>query len=350
MFIIQLLLFLTKHLKNLIGKAKTELFSNLITKGEKFYSLDRIFDFDAQKTVTRLTLLLPGKGCSWARETGGCTMCGFSQKIEQVSKSFTDKDLIAMYKIAELMTMKDQPFLLTIYNGGSFINNKEISLHVQKEICQKINRHPTIKKLFIESRAEFVTAEKMQTLKKTLGGKILTVAVGLEAQDDKVRNVYIRKGLSKKTYEKAIRIIKESGARALTYIFIKPIYLSEKEAIVEAIDTAKYAFKAKTDEIAFESAFIQKGTPMEKLYLEGKFSPPWLWSIIEVIKETHGLGPIHLGGFEDEPPPIAIPSNCNQCSKKIRNLLQVYRETNNIKTLFDTTCKCKEEWQKLTKF
>jgi len=350
MFIIRSLPSLVYIIKKLIGKKGVRFFLDLITQKEQFYSIDLIYDFDEKKTVTRLTLSLPGKGCAWAQKTGGCTMCGFSQKIKQIGKKFTNKDLIALYKTAELMTVEDKPFVLIIYNAGSFINDNEIASEVQKEICQRVKNHPTIKKLFVESRAEFVTKAKIQTLKKELEEKKLVLAIGLEAQNNKIRNIYIRKGLSKKTYEKAIKTIKKNGVKSLTYVFIKPIYLNEQEAIEEAINTAKYAFKVGTDEVALESAFIQKGTLMEKLYREDKFKPPWLWSIIEVIKRTKHLGPIYLGGFEDQPPPIAIPSNCRRCSKKIRKALQTYRETNNLKVFNNLYCSCKKEWQKIAKF
>lgn len=350
MSIIELLPSLINNTKKIAGRKGAQFILNLVSRKEQFYYLDSIYDFEEKKTIRRLVLLLPGKGCAWAQKTGGCTMCGFSQKIRQIGKNFTSKDLVALYKTAEIMTTENNPFMLTIYNGGSFINDYEISLETQKKICQLIKNHPTIKKLFIESRAEFVTAEKIKTLKKELGEKELVVAIGLEAQDDKIRNIYINKGLSKETYEKAIKTIKQNGAKALTYVFIKPIYLGEREAIDEAIKTAEYAFKiGKTDEIAFESAFIQEGTLMEKLYREKKFKPPWLWSIIEVFKKTKHLGPIHLGGFQDEPPPIAVPSNCPRCSKKIKEGLQIYRETNNARIFDNFYCDCKKEWQKIVK-
>lgn len=349
MISIRSLPFLVNNIKKLTGEKGACFFLDLVTRKEQFYSTDLIYDFDEKKTVTRLTLLLPGKGCVWSQKTGGCTMCAFPQKIKNIGKNFTDKDLIALYKTAELMSLQDKPYLLTIYNAGSFINDDEISLGVQKEICQRVKSHSTINKLFIESRSEFVINDKIRSLKKELGGKKLIVAIGLEAQNDKIRNIYIRKGLSKKVYEKSIKTIKQSEANSLTYVFIKPIYLNEQEAIEEAINTAKYAFEVGTNEVAFESAFIQEGTLMEKLYHEGKYRPPWLWSIIEVIKRTNHLGAIHLGGFEDEPPPIAIPLNCSQCSEKIRHALQIYRETNNIKVLDNLYCNCKEKWQKIIK-
>lgn len=346
---LKLLPFLITIIKKLTGKRGAKFFLDLLTKEEVFYNTDFIYDFDEKKTVTRLTLLLPGKGCVWAQESGGCTMCGFSQKIKQIGKKFTSKDLIALYRTAEIMTYEDNPFVLSIYNAGSFIKDEEIPLEVQKEICQKIKHHPTIKKLVVESRAEFVTDDKVKFLKRELGEKSLIIAVGLEAQDDKIRNIYIHKGLTKKTYENAIKIIKQNEAKSLTYVLIKPIYLSEQEAIEEAINTAKYAFKTGSNEVAFESAFVQEETLMEKFYLQGEFKTPWLWSIIEVVKKTNNLGNIRLGGFEDEPPPIAIPSNCPNCSEKVKEALQTYRETNDIRVFDNLYCDCKKEWQKSIK-
>jgi len=317
---------------------------------ERFYSTDLIYNFETKQPTTRLTLLLPGKGCSWALgKSGGCTMCGFSQSVREIGKKFTDRNLLSLYETAEIATRKQKPKILTIYNAGSFINNTEISSNVQMAICQKVEKHPTIEILLIETRAEFVTEEKIKTLKKSLGKKNLIVALGLEAQDDKIRNIYINKGLTKKTFEKAVKIIRESGAKPFAYVFIKPIFLTEKQAIEEAIKTAKYAFDCGTEEIAFESAFVQPGTLMEKLYKQKKFTPPWLWSIIEVIKKTRDLGNVRIGGFEDEPPPIAIPSNCPKCSENIKKALQRYRENNDIDELSGLNCFCKEKWKKAIK-
>jgi len=349
MFTINLLPILVFIAKKLFGKNAANYFLNLLTKNEGFYHINSIYDFDEKKPVKHLVLLLPGKGCVWAQKTGGCTMCGFSQKIRQIGKNFTAQNLIALYKTAEIMTFEEKPFILSIYNAGSFIKDEEIPLEVQKKICQRVKQHPTIKKLAVESRAEFVTNDKIKFLKKELGEKSLIICIGLEAQNDKIRNVYIKKGLSKETYENALKIIKQNGVRSLTYVFIKPIYLNEREAIDEVVNTAKYAFSAGSYEVALESAFIQEGTMMEKFYLQGEFRPPWLWSIIEVIKKTHNLGYIRLGGFEDEPPPIAVPSNCSKCSKRIKEILQIYRETNDIKIFDNLNCECKEEWQKLIK-
>ena len=345
----QFLPFLIRTTYKLAGRKKAKSLLSYVSNGEQFFYINSLYNFEEKKTTNQLTLMLPGKGCAWAKKTGGCTMCGFSKKIEQIGGKFSDNDLIILYEVAEIMTTNDRPTDISIYNAGSFINDDEISENVQLKICKKVKKHPTIKSLLIESRAEYIADKKILSLKKELSDKKLIVAIGLEAQDDKIRNVYVKKGMSKQEYEQAIKILKQNNVKIATYILIKPIYLTEKEAIEEAIKSAEYAFSTGSDEVIFESSFIQEDTIMEKLYNEKKFKPPWLWSIIEVVKKTYNLGDIRLGGFNDEPPPIAIPFNCPLCSEKIKNSLQKYRETNDIELLNNLHCDCKKEWENIIK-
>lgn len=346
MLILQILPLFLQIVNKILGQKRAMDILNLIVKNQIFFYIDKIYDFVEKKTISRLTLFLPAKGCEWAIKTGGCTMCAFGKRFQEIGKNFSAKDLLALYKISTNLTIHEQPLNLTIYNGGSFLNDNEVPFKTQLEICQKVKDSPSIKKLLIESRVEFIAEQKIKALKRILGNKSLIIGIGLEAEDDKIRNIFIKKGLSKKDYEKAIRLLKENGVKVLTYVFLKPIYLTEKEGIEEAIRTIEYAFKAGTDEVAIEAAFIQEGTLMAKLFKENRYKPPWLWSIIDVIKKTYNSGPIHIGGFKDEPSPIVIPSNCPQCSPKIKNLLQEYRETHSIDLFNDLKCDCYELWKK----
>jgi len=342
---LQILSSVLKVTKRICGEKISKFLLNILTR-ERFFFVDQIYDFQEKKAIPRLTLLLPGKGCEWAIKTGGCTMCAFGRKAREIGKNFSGDDLLTLYEIATDLTKNQQPLDLTIYNGGSFLNDKEIPFEIQLKICRRVKNHPSLKKLLIESRVEFINEQRIQVLKNELGEKTLIIGIGLEAQDDKIRNVFIRKGLDKKDYEGVVKLLKENGVRILTYVFLKPIYLTEKKAIEEAMKTIEYAFRVGTDEIALEVAFVQEGTLMHKLFRENKYKPPWLWSIIEVIKKTYNLGPIQVGGFEDEPPPIAVPSNCPLCSSRIKSLLQQYREMHDINLLNNLKCDCYELWKK----
>lgn len=345
MYILQILYSLVIFFKKFLGPSKINEIFGWLFKKYRFFYLDRIYDFDEKQTVTRLTIFLPGKGCEWAKKTGGCTMCAYWQPAQKIGKKFSEKDLLVLCKLSFLLSSYKKPNNLTIYNGGSFLNDKEISLESQYKIFEEISKQDSIKKVFIESRVEFIDPEKIIILKNKIKDKKLIIGIGLESQDDKIRNEIIKKGLSKRDYEKAIKTLKKIGVKSLTYVFLKPLGLSEKEAIKEAIETIKYALGVGTDEVALEIAYIQENTLMCQFFKEKRYRPPWLWSVIEIIKKTYNLGPIHIGGFEDEPPPVTLPTNCPICSEKIKKILQEYRETNNLDLFANIKCECYKNWK-----
>lgn len=313
-----------------------------------FSYVDRIYDSTERKPIHRWVLLFPGSGCSWAKsEHGGCYMCGFKSRIDEIIKDIriSPRELIKIYKAAKSMASGEMAENLTIYNGGSFLNDDEIPLEVQLEICEDVSSIPSIRVLFIESRPEFVTEEKISLLVSKLGGKKLKVGLGLECVSDDIRERCVNKGLSKKDFEKAVMLLRNNGVKVLTYVFIKPLYITEREAISEAIRTTNYAFQVGSNEVTLEAALVQRGTKMEEVYRKGDFRPPWLWSIIEVLKATYQLGMVNVGDFTDEPPPVAIPHNCDKCSLKIANLFNKYKESHKIDTFNDIDCDCKSIWR-----
>jgi len=341
-----LIYYIIKGLKKTVGQ---EMAKNILFKlaKERFFYTEKIFSPDLQKTINRLIVLLPGKGCWWAKQkNGGCTMCGFKEKLKEIkSNHYSTWDIVSLFKIALELTDENYSEIV-IFNGGSFLNDGEISLLAQEKITYLANQSSSLQTLYVESRPEFVTKDKIRKLVKILRNKKLKVGIGLEAVTNIIRNKNINKGITLEQYEKAVKVLIDEHAEVLTYVFLKPIYVSEKEAIKEAIRTIKYAFKKGTKEIALESAFIQERTIMANLFHQGIYQPPWLWSIIEVLKKTYELGFVYIGNFNDEPPPIAIPFNCLLCNEKIMEQIQRYRENHSLNELKYLHCKCKTKWRK----
>ncbi len=310
-----------------------------------WYYTEKIYNPVNQCLGRQLVILLPGAGCAWAKKSGGCYMCGFNRSNYRYSGGRLLPACIfrGMLRLALARTSAE---ILAIYNGGSFLNPEEIPIAIPGWLSERVAKHPHVRQLFMESRPEFVTPERIQMMVEALGGKELKVGIGLECVTDIIREKCVNKGFSLSEYEKAVNTVKVCGAHVLTYVFLKPLFLSESEAIEEAVKTISYAFATGADEVALESAFVQEGTLMHELFLRGEYKPPWLWSIIEVVKRTQNMGPVYVGGFNDEPPPIAIPSNCSECSHKVEETLQLFREMHNVSFLGALRCGCLREWKR----
>lgn len=340
--------YFTLFVQRLLGNKATLKLIFYITGGEKFYYTKVKFDNILNRKILQLYILLPGKGCEWAKNTGGCTMCGLYQKANKFGNKITQNGLIALYKTAGILTRTLNPETINIYNGGSFLNVNEINEKTQFKIFKLVSKHTTVKKLFIESRPEFIIEGVIKKITNILDDKILEIGIGLESFNEKIRNVNINKGINIESYNSAIKILKKYKSKSLTYVLIKPIGVSENEAINEAISTTKYVFEVGCDEVAYEAAFIQPNTKMEVLYMSNLYKTPWLWSIIKIINECYKYGKISIGEFEDEPKPIATPYNCDYCSDKIFTILNLFRETNNIKLFKNLPeCSCQNDWLKV---
>ena len=243
-----------------------------------------------------------------------------------------------------------KPSFVALYNGGSFLNHKEIPAPIQERIIQEIAKIKSVKEILIESRPGYVSEGKIANLQRFLReDQTIVVGIGLECQSDSIRKRCINKGFGKKEYEQAVKTLRSIGAKTLTYVLLKPPYLNEAEAIREAIETIRYAFAAGSSLAALQSAFVQENTLMHQLYLGGNYHPPSLWSIVEVVTQSFQYGPIHIGNLTDEPPPIAIPSNCEKCDAEIISAFQKFNRSQDISVFRDINCSCRQDWMEKIK-
>lgn len=304
--------------------------------------------------VRRWVLLLPGSGCEWWKDSGGgCTMCALPLAARKYSLGFLlpAHAFQLLYLAGQRMVASQQPETLAIFNGGSFLCDQEIPARAQEWICEQVAAHPTIEKLMVESLPQFVTEGKLAALSARLGGKTLEVGIGLEVYSDRVRSRNVRKNFSRREFERAVRVLQSCGAKLWVYVFLKPLGLSEREAIEEAVQAIHYAAGLGAVEIGLSCAFVQERTQMSAAYHRGEFRPPWLWSVLEVLHRCQNVRPrVHVGGFTDDPEPIAVPSNCEACSPGLYVRLEEFRRTHDLEGLLvlEPECLCRQVWHSST--
>ncbi|MGF7119292.1 archaeosine biosynthesis radical SAM protein RaSEA [Methanobacterium oryzae] len=290
-------------------------------------------------------IILPTPGCAHAlSESGGCTMCSYiaDSPLENVSSS----QLIDIFKnLMEKHEIKPKT-VVKIFVSGSFLNEKELPKEARDEILKILNKEENIEEIVVESRPEFVTEEIIKNCCDLLPDKIFEISIGLESSSDYIKEYKINKGFLNEDFKRAINIIKNLKSNykitSKAYLFVKPILTSEKEAIEDAVASAKYAEKIGVDRISFCPATIHKGTLMEILWRRGSYQPPWIWSILEIIKKVRSEVKIPVimdtSGFGTRRGPF----NCKKCNKKFKNLII---ESNLKQTIPEEfKCECKDKW------
>ncbi|MCX6579062.1 MAG: archaeosine biosynthesis radical SAM protein RaSEA [Candidatus Aminicenantes bacterium] len=296
----------------------------------------------------RLMIVLKTKGCEYAQKTGGgCTVCGF---LNHAEPNITGEEMLDqldfVLKTFDLAEVEE----IDILTLGSFLNDSEVNPVTRLEIITRLSEISHLKRVSIESRAEYVTVDKIKQIKEILGkGKIMEFAIGLESSNDYLRNKIIKKGLSKQSFEKTVAKVKEAGVHLLTYLLIKPPHVSEKEAITDAVESAAYVFHTAgkigvSARVAFEPVFVCENTHLETLYLQSQYRLLNLWSVVEVIKKAHDYGCLFIGLSDENLSLERMPHSCTSCGGKIIDAIERFNKSQDISEILDLDCQCKSQY------
>jgi radical SAM enzyme (TIGR01210 family) len=291
-------------------------------------------------------MVLPTPGCSWAlSESGGCTMCSYvaDSPLTKVSAD----EMIEIFRDKFLKQPISGPTAVKVFVSGSFLNPDEVPVKARHEILKTLNQYQDIEEIVVESRPQYITENVLRECCEAVPDKIFEVAIGLETGDEKLRSEIINKGFSNKEFENTIKIIKqlkkEFQVKSKVYLLVKPVLSSEKESIMDSVQSAHYAAKVGVDRISFCPSTIHKGTLMEELWRRGSYKSPWIWSILEIMKKTRKSLDIPVIMDTAGLGTRRGPYNCKKCNSHLKEIIIESNLNQSIPEKLD--CECKIKWQ-----
>ena len=134
---------------------------------------------------------------------------------------------------------------------------------------------------------------------------------------------------------------KDNGATVRTYLLIKPPFLTEREAIEDAVSSARIAAQY-SDVISFNPLNVQRGTLVERLWNRAEYRAPWLWSVTEVLRRSEGL-PSRLVCKPSGGGKARGAHNCGSCDERILEALDEF-SVGLRKSFEEIGCPCRESW------
>jgi hypothetical protein len=302
-----------------------------------------------QETVDRFVVHFRSTGCLWDKRAGGCTMCGFWNETAQFGRPITHQNFINQFAdVLQTHELRKYP-VLSLYNAGSFLVEQEIPFSAVEEIMSLVAKElPDLKRVIIESKVEDADKEKLRTLKRILGNRTqLALAVGFESQDDTVRNLCINKGCTRKQFENCIEFTRSDELHSIVYLILKPPFLTEREAIDEAVASTRYVCRVGVSEVNYETMTVESDTFVNLLYSHGQYKLPWLWSVGEILKQVRPIATPFLTPFRYIVDSIDTPKNCPLCTRAmVENIYQKYCADFEVSHFENATCPCKEDWQR----
>ncbi|MBN1677286.1 MAG: archaeosine biosynthesis radical SAM protein RaSEA [Candidatus Thermoplasmatota archaeon] len=278
-------------------------------------------------------LILQTSGCSHYHE-GGCSMCGYNYgpRLDVPPSSILRQFENGLGDLGEIRFLK-------IYTSGSFLDEDEVDPEVSDTIlrtCKDLGL-----RLLFETRPEYVTPARIGRVQFLHDD--VEVALGLESANDKVLECSINKGFSVKDYDRAAEILREREMDIRTYVLLKPPFLTETEAIRDSVATMAHAAEVSAA-LSLNPVNVQKGTLVEKLWRSWSYRPPWLWSVLEVLRSCEGLGVKVVcdptGGGKERG-----AHNCGKCDDVILDSIRGFSQSQDYSRLGAPECGCKAIWE-----
>ncbi len=297
----------------------------------------------------RLMVVLAAPGCAWARRTGGCTNCGFAAAFG-TSRPVGPAELAAQLEEAlrRIPAAEAGPVELDLFCSGSFFNPDEIPASAQAELLRIGAAHPAVRSLLVETRPEYATPERLGAARDACAGKALEIAIGLESASPVLLS-RIHKGFSFDDFAAAAARVAAAGLGLVVYVLQKPMDTREGEALLDAVATIRRVFETGRElslptRVALEPCFVVPGTPLARACDEGRYRPPWLWSVLAVLVHTHALGRIQVGLSDEGMSASHRPRNCERCSARLRKALSEFNASQRLSDLLALDCGCRDEW------
>lgn len=298
------------------------------------------------KTGTALSIVLSTEGCAHARGSeGGCTMCSYlldGTSMNPTSDEFLNQFVEAMKKVEKASA----PISVKIYTSGSFLDSEEIPTEARNRILTEIASDERIIEVVLESRPEYVQDSILEEVRSLLGNRSVELAMGLESSSDQIRSLCINKNFDFTAFREAVDIGKKFNIGTRAYVLLKPPFLTERDALLDAQKTISDAIRAGVTTVSLNPVNIQSNTLVESLWKKQRYRPPWLWSVVEVLSYAHEEA---KGVARVVCDPAAAGKkrgthNCGKCDKSIVNAIREFSLNQKITAFDGLQCECKNLW------
>jgi radical SAM enzyme (TIGR01210 family) len=298
----------------------------------------------------RLMVILTAPGCAYARTSGGCTNCGFPRTFG-TGKPVSTEDYLTQAKaaLARIPAGIQAPVEVDLYNSGSYFNPEEVPELAQSAMLALAAARHEVASLLVETRPEYLTATRLERALSACRGKPLEVGIGLESANPEILSRRIHKGYTWEHFAAAARLMAGAGAGLVAYVLLKPINTGEREAIEDSVATTRKVFalghelKCPT-RVALEPCFVVPQTPLYHAFEQGRYRPPWLWSVAEVLSRVAPLGHVLVGLSDEGMNPLQAPHNCEHCTGRFRQALAAFNQTQDAAGLGAISCQCHKRW------
>lgn len=290
-------------------------------------------------------------GCTHDRR-GRCTMCNYG------AGEPGDTESIVHAAALGLSRWSGTHGTLLVSPSGSMFDEREVAPPTRRQLLT-LAASTDFERILVETRPETITNAVLSESIALLQGKQLEVEIGLESSDPWVLRWCVNKGLQLEHVVRALDLCAAHGATSIVNVSLGTAFLTEPEAIADAVDTTRWAFAQGATEVVVFPLSVRGWTVLQHMYDRGRYRPVSLWSLAEVLRrlgrETAARVSIswyrdYNAAVDDSSSPLrvmAAPTTCARCVGDVLESLDGYRDSQDFKIITDLSqhpCSCRQEW------
>ncbi len=283
-------------------------------------------------------VILPTRGCRWGLRSG-CAMCGYVN--DSASSPPAEEQLL--HNLDTALAALGGVRYLKIFNSGSFFDTLEISREAAAGLLSRLNGRG-IERVQVESRPEFITEDVLAAAKDALDAQ-LEVGLGVETTSDAIRRDCVNKNATTQDFQRAIEACVDSGVLVKGYLLLKPPFLTEDEAVGDTLKSAEELVEMGASRISINPLNVQSGTLVEYLWKRKEYRPPWLWSVIEVLRKASETLRVPVISHPTAAGTRRGAHNCGECDAEVKKAIIDFSVTQDRAKLVDVPCDCIDVWR-----
>lgn len=159
--------------------------------------------------------------------------------------------------------------------------------------------------------------------------------MGLESSDPWVLRYCVNKQMTLDDFQRALAMLKKHDLLAYANVSLGTAFLTENEAIQDAVSTVRWALSQGVDKVVLFPLHVKEFTVLHQLWMNGLHHPTSLWSLAEVLRRlgNEAAARVEIAWYKPLPlteqPPCPTPTTCGMCEEKVVGLLDAYKKTMN---------------------
>jgi radical SAM enzyme (TIGR01210 family) len=273
----------------------------------------------------------------------GCTFCRLP---EASARSLVPEEGIAR-QLDFSFALLDGGFPIqrvSFGNEGSPLDHRALPADHLKMILQRCAGYPGVGHIVIETRTEYATEPVLDQIQRWAAPRDLTLKVGLESADDRIREGILRKRMDLGAFEETVGRMGRRRIGLSAYVLLKADPEHDDAAgVADAIRTCDYLKRLCHQtgtrlELYVNSMYRPEKGPWARRATKAGWTPPRIQDLARVLRQVAEPGVAVRAGLSEEG--LSAPGGHYDAredySSEVRDLLAEYNRTGDLELLRGT--------------